>query len=75
MKRYFEFVGEDARRGTTSEKFWEVSVSGSTVTVRFGKIGAENGQTSEKEFSTPAEAQAHADKLAAEKIKKGYVEK
>ena len=75
MPRYFEFIGVDAERNTQSEKFWEVTVSGTTVTVRFGKIGAANGQTSEKEFSSIDEAQAHADKLVAEKTKKGYVEK
>lgn len=75
MTRRFEFIGEDPKRKTTSEKFWEVTVSGSTVTVHFGKIGAANGQKSEKEFSSADEAQAHADKLVLEKTKKGYVEK
>lgn len=75
MTRYFEFIGLDTERNTQSEKFWEVAVSGSTVTVRFGKIGAANGQTSEKAFPSAAEAQVYADKLIAEKTKKGYVEK
>lgn len=75
MIRRFEFIGEDPQRHTQSEKFWEVTVSGTTVTVHFGKIGAEHGQTSEKEFATAAEAQTHADKLVVEKTKKGYVEK
>lgn len=75
MTRRFEFVGEDPQRHVSSSKFWEVTVTGTTVTVHFGKIGAEHGQTSEKEFATAAEAQAHADKLVTEKTKKGYVEK
>ena len=75
MTRYFEFIGLDAERNTQSEKFWEVTVAGTTVTVRFGKIGAANGQTSEKEFASTDEAQAHTDKLVVEKTKKGYVEK
>ena len=74
MKRYFEFTGADADRGTSnSAKFWEVEVSGSTVTVRFGKIGA-TGQTTVKEFDSANAATAHADKLIGDKTKKGYVE-
>ena len=41
--RYFEF--KDAH----SNKFWEISVAGSIVTVRYGKLGT-NGQTSVKEL-------------------------
>ena len=37
--RYFEY--KDAK----SAKFWEVSVTGKKVTIRYGKIGTE-GQTS-----------------------------
>ena len=65
--RYFEF--KDAH----SSKFWEVSVAGSTVTVRYGKIGT-NGQTSVKELDSPEQAQEHATKQAAGKLKKGYQE-
>jgi predicted DNA-binding WGR domain protein len=75
MKKYFEFVGEDkARKSEAAAKFWEVSVSGSTMNVRFGKIGA-NGQTTVKEFSSSTEATEAAEKLIKEKTKKGYVEK
>ncbi len=74
MKRYFEFTGADADRGTSnSAKFWEVDVEGPTVTVRFGKIGA-TGQTTVKDFDSDDAASAHAEKLIAEKTKKGYVE-
>lgn len=73
--RYFEFVGEDAQRGVeASSKFWEVSQDGVEVTVRFGKIGA-SGQTTKKEFDSEADAEAHVEKLIAEKTKKGYQEK
>jgi predicted DNA-binding WGR domain protein len=75
MTRHFEFVGDDAQRHTVSEKFWEVTVTGTDVTVHFGRIGAAKGQTTEKSFASNAEAQAHADKLVGEKTKKGYVEK
>ena len=65
--RYFEF--KDAH----SSKFWEVSVAGSTVTARYGKLGT-NGQTSVKELDSPEQAQEHARKQAAGKLKKGYQE-
>jgi DNA ligase-1 len=66
-KQRFELV-EDK-----SAKFWEVSVSGCDATVTFGRIGTA-GQTQTKTFGDEAAAQAHAEKLIAEKTKKGYVE-
>jgi predicted DNA-binding WGR domain protein len=66
-KRYFEY--KDAK----SSKFWEVSVSGKKVNIRYGKIGTA-GQSTLKELSSPAEAKAHAEKQAAGKVKKGYKE-
>jgi predicted DNA-binding WGR domain protein len=74
IKRYLEFVGEDAGRGiASSAKFWEITIDGSALTIRFGKIGA-TGQTTHKEFASPQEADAEATKLIASKVKKGYVE-
>jgi DNA ligase-1 len=67
-KRHFEFV-----EGTSS-KFWEISVDGTDVTVRFGRIGS-NGQTKTKSFSDEAAARQHADDLIEEKTGKGYMEK
>jgi predicted DNA-binding WGR domain protein len=67
MKRHFEFV-----RGTSS-KFWEVSVADCTVTICFGRIGT-SGQSQTKDFASPAAAQLHADKMIAEKVRKGYLE-
>jgi predicted DNA-binding WGR domain protein len=58
----------------TSAKFWEISTSGSDVTVRFGRLGTE-GQTKTKSLEGAAAAQRHADKLIEEKTGKGYVEK
>ncbi|TEX51546.1 MAG: hypothetical protein B7C55_05025 [Actinomycetales bacterium mxb001] len=73
-KRYFEFKGADAERGTSaSAKFWEVIVDGSAVVVRFGKIGA-TGQTTRKDYADAGAAQVEADKLIAQKMKKGYEE-
>jgi predicted DNA-binding WGR domain protein len=67
MKRHFEFVGG------SSAKFWGVSVSGCNVTVCFGRIGTA-GQEQTKTLADAAAAQQHANKLVAEKIKKGYLE-
>ncbi|MDH6307043.1 putative DNA-binding WGR domain protein [Parabacteroides sp. PF5-5] len=67
MKRVFVF--QDFK----SQKFWSIDVDGSCYTVNYGKLGTD-GQTQQKEFSSPEEAQKAADKLIAEKTKKGYVE-
>jgi uncharacterized protein (TIGR02996 family) len=56
-----------------SHKFWNIEVSGSGFTVTYGKVGAA-GQTQTKSFATAEKAQAEADKLIREKLKKGYVE-
>jgi predicted DNA-binding WGR domain protein len=66
--RRFEIVGGG------SKKFWEVSVTGTEYTVRFGRIGTQ-GQTKSKTFPDAASAVREAAKLVAEKTKKGYVEK
>ena len=65
--RRFEFVGG------SSAKFWEVSVNGKAVTVRYGRIGT-SGQEQTKAFPDAEKAQKHANKLIAEKTGKGYVE-
>lgn len=67
MTRRFEFVGG------SSAKFWEIFVTDSEVTVRFGRVGT-NGQSQTKNFPDPAAARRHADKLIQEQIGKGYVE-
>ncbi|MBL0303027.1 MAG: DUF4240 domain-containing protein [Cytophagaceae bacterium] len=55
----------------SSNKFWRVSVENSTLTVVFGKIGTA-GRADLKEFQTNLEAEKEANKLVAEKMKKGY---
>jgi predicted DNA-binding WGR domain protein len=65
--RRFEFV-----EGSSS-KFWEVSVNGNEVTMRFGRIGS-TGQTQTKSFSDQAAPTKQAEKLVSEKLKKGYLE-
>lgn len=41
--------------------------------MRYGRIGTD-GQTKSKSFADHAAASAAADKLIAQKVKKGYVE-
>lgn len=56
-----------------SSKFWEVTVSGTDLSVRFGRIGT-NGQAQSKAFDSEAKATAEQSKLIREKTKKGYQE-
>jgi len=56
-----------------SHKFWNIEVSGSSFTATYGKVGSA-GQTQTKTFASAEKAQAEADKLIREKLKKGYVE-
>ncbi len=57
----------------SSSKFWEVSVSGKTLSVHFGRIGT-NGQLQTKILASAAAAKEQADRLVAEKLRKGYAE-
>ena len=65
--RTFEFKDDK------SSKFWEITQTGSTVTVRYGKTGT-NGQTQEKVFDDASVASRHVSKLVTEKTGKGYLE-
>ena len=65
--RRFEFT-----EGSSS-KFWEVTVSGKEMTVRYGRIGS-TGQSSVKSFTDGAAATKQAEKLINEKLGKGYRE-
>ncbi|MBN9117894.1 MAG: WGR domain-containing protein [Planctomycetes bacterium] len=65
--RTFQF--SDAK----SHKFWNIEVKDTYYEVTFGKVGSA-GQRQRKTFATNAEAQADADRLIEEKLKKGYVE-
>jgi predicted DNA-binding WGR domain protein len=67
MTRRFEFVGGG------SAKYWEATVSGCDVNVRYGRLGSD-GQSLTKTFADQPAAQKHADTLMAEKVKKGYKE-
>jgi len=56
----------------SSNKFWEITLSGNSFTTRWGRIGTD-GQEKTQTFGSPAEAQKEYDKLVREKEKKGYV--
>ena len=56
-----------------SSKFWEGTVDGNTITVRFGKIGTA-GQAKTTKFAGAAEAEKALAKLIEQKRAKGYVE-
>ncbi len=67
-KRYFEFTEG------SSDKFWEIILDGSSFSTRWGRRGTA-GQNKEKSFETEAEALKQHDKLVAEKLREGYLEK
>lgn len=66
-RRHFEFT--DGK----SNKFWEVELSGNSVTTKWGRIGTD-GQSKTKDFPDTAKAKAEYEKLVKEKVSKGYQE-
>jgi predicted DNA-binding WGR domain protein len=56
-----------------SDKFWEIEVTGSSYTVTYGKNGT-SGTTQTKSFGSDEECLKMAEKILAEKVKKGYSE-
>jgi DNA ligase 1 len=60
MKNYFEYQDDK------SSKFWEITVEGTTLKTRYGKMGT-TGQTTEKVFADAAAVQTEYYKV---KIKK-----
>jgi predicted DNA-binding WGR domain protein len=66
--RRFELIGGG------SKKFWEVSQSEASITVRFGRIGTA-GQEQTKTFPNDSTAEREMNRLIAEKVKKGYTER
>jgi outer membrane protein assembly factor BamB/predicted DNA-binding WGR domain protein len=67
MFRRFECTEDE------SNKFWEVAIAGSVLTVRWGKVGTV-GQSKDKDLGTPEAAEKESAKLVKEKKGKGYVE-
>jgi uncharacterized protein (TIGR02996 family) len=57
----------------SSSKFWEITLDGSSASVRYGKIGTP-GQEKAKSYASAAQAEADAKKQIAEKTGKGYKE-
>lgn len=57
--------------GGGSHKFYETIVSGTQVTITYGRIG-ESGQTKVTNFPSEEKAQAAAAKKINEKLRKGY---
>ncbi len=55
-----------------SNKFWEIAVDGVAHTVTYGRIGTA-GTTKTKEFASAQAAEADAEKLVTDKVRKGYV--
>ena len=53
-KQYYEF------KDASTSKFWEIDVSGSKITIRYGKTGTP-GQTILKSLKSPAEAKEQAE--------------
>src|SRR5690349_241593 len=66
-KTYLELSEE----GEGAHKFYEVTVKGKEVVIRFGRIG-DAGQTSSKKYPTPGKAKEDAAKKIQEKRRKGY---
>ncbi|WP_431044992.1 WGR domain-containing protein [Streptomyces sp. P1-3] len=66
-KTYLELSQE----GGGAHKFYEVTVDGLTVSVRYGRIGAA-GQVQTSTFPTAERARAAADKKVSEKVRRGY---
>ena len=54
-----------------ANKFWEGSVDGRSLRVRFGRMGTA-GQSKSKELATPEAAEHELARLVAEKRRKGY---
>ncbi|MBE8400161.1 DUF4132 domain-containing protein [Leptospira borgpetersenii] len=55
----------------SSNKFWNIEVTGNSFTVTYGKIGTA-GQTQTKTYDNEDKCLKEAEKLLSEKLKKGY---
>ncbi|MDC0834790.1 molybdenum metabolism regulator [Leptolyngbya valderiana BDU 20041] len=66
-KTYLELSEEQG----VSHKFYEVTVEGTQVTIRYGRIG-DSGRTQTSDYPTPEKAKAAAAKKIKEKTRKGY---
>ena len=55
-----------------SAKFWEIQVTGSSLTTSYGRIGTK-GQSTQKKYASTASAKTAAEKAIAQKLRKSYV--
>jgi predicted DNA-binding WGR domain protein len=67
MKKHLKFIDGN------SDKFWQIETSGLKFTVTYGKNGT-SGVSQTKTFASDEECLKAAEKLLAEKTKKGYSE-
>lgn len=67
MKKYLKYIDGN------SDKFWQIEVTGLEYTVTYGKNGT-SGTSQTKSFATDEECLKTAEKILAEKVKKGYSE-
>lgn len=67
MKTYLELSQDEG----SAHKFYEVTVEGTKVTIRYGRIGTD-GTKSTKDYSSEEAAQKDAEKKIKSKQKKGY---
>ena len=55
-----------------NNKYWDIEQSGSSVVVRWGRVGAASGQTKHFSFADDDAAEKFFEKKVKEKSKKGY---
>lgn len=55
-----------------NNKYWDIEQDGTTVTTRWGRVGASKGQSKVFSFGSDAEATKFFEKKMKEKEKKGY---
>lgn len=55
-----------------NNKYWDIEQNGSSVTTRWGRVGAASGQTKHFSFSDDDSAIKFFEKKVKEKMKKGY---
>ena len=53
-------------------KFWEVSIEGKIVTLRFGKVGT-SGHRASREFTSAESARKFLEMRRLKKMKEGYI--
>jgi len=74
QKTRLEFVGSNWKNQSGhSSKFYEVTVDGTKVTIRYGKLGS-HGQSKTTDQGGEYSAKAFASSQIAKKKKKGYKE-